>query len=211
MDAKTEPANEIQERDEILAILEQEFAMAQRREPQEDGLSWLPEWFLGKRARFDDARKALRERYKQLMAHVDAEERALWYRWGDTFREQVREALDQQGGKKKSVKYLTGQSGYRKTKGSIEIADMQAAKQWAAEHLSHAQLVEAISSMNKTPLLEAVEWVEEVDPETGEVFVRPTNVPDGCTLTPPGDTFYPAPPKPKYLPKAAVKELEGVS
>jgi len=203
--------NDIQERDEILAILEQEFAMAQRREPQEDGLAWLPEWFLGKRGRFADARKAITERYRQYIAHIDAEERALWYRWGDDFYMVVGEDLDRQGGKKKSVKYLTGQAGYRKTKGSLEIVDMQAAKRWAAEHLSHAQLVAAISSLNKTQLLEAVEWEEEVDPETGEVFVRPTNVPDGCTLTPPGDTFYPAPPKTKHLPKAALKELEGVS
>ena len=205
-----EEQNEIQERDEFIEVLEQEFALAKRREPQDGGLAWLPEWYLGRGARIKAAREAVKKRYREMMDHLDAEDRALDYRWGQQFRDEVDAALALQGGKKKSVKFLTGTAGYRSSKGSIEIADMQAAKEWAAEHLSHAQLVAAISSLNKTPLLEAVRWEERVDKETGEVFVSPTNVPAGCILHPKGDKFYPSPPTKKYLPKSAVAELEGV-
>ena len=198
----------IEERDEILAIMELEFALIEQRQPDEEGLTWLPEWYLGRLGRIGDARKAVKQRYREMMDHMDAEERALDYRWGPQFKEEVDRALAQQGGKKKSVKFLTGQAGYRANKGSIEIADMQAAKVWAADNLPHARLVEAISGLNKTPLVEAVRWSESVDPDTGEVAKHPDNVPDGCILYPPGDKFYPAPPAKKYLPKQALNQLE---
>ena len=192
----TDNETAIVENDEMIAMLEADLELARRVTNSDD---WLPEWFMGRTARLKDAREAIKKRYREMMDHLDAEERALHYKWGKQFKQEIDDKLALQGGKKKSVNFLTGRAGYRASKGTIIIEDNQAAKVWAVNNLDPDELKACISSMNKTPLAEKVELAEKVDPDTGEIYHEAKNVPDGCRYIPAGDKFYPYPPVKAYL------------
>jgi len=192
--------NELDTHNELVAILEQEFELVrQRDEKKTNDLSFLPEWFLGKIQRMSAARDEIKKRSKELLAHIDAEERALFFRWGEEFRKQVDNLIAQKG-KGKQVKLLTGTAGYRTSGAGIEIIDKEKAIAWALDHLTHAELLAAIPSLNKTPFAEKVQRAEVVNTDTGEVNMEVRFVPPGCEVVEKHESFFPAAPK-KALPE----------
>ena len=192
------------EYDEITGALEADLRLYEK---STDGDDWLAEWVLSKIARFKDARELIKKRRKEMIDHIDAEERALFYKWGKPFKDQIDERINLQGGKKKSVNFLTGRAGYRKAKGSISIENNQAAIDWAVDNLSSADLKIAIAGLNKTPLVESVTLAEKVDEETGEIYNEVGGVPDGCIYYPVCEKFYPSPPTKKFLSASESKSL----
>ncbi len=194
----TENETAIIENDEMIAMLEGELKLYQKSTKSDD---WLVEWKLGKIARFKEAREAIKKRRREMLDHIDAEERALFYKWGKPFKDQVDEMLLKQGGKKKSVKFLTGQAGYRKTNGTIIIEENQMAIDWAVDNLSNDGLKLAIATLNKTPLIESVTLAEKTDKDTGEMYNEASGVPSGCRYLHACDKFYPYPPTKLYLPE----------
>ena len=182
--------------DEMIEMLEQDLSLARKSTASDD---WLPEWLLGRVERLDAARASVKERCKEILAHIDAEERALHYKWGRQFQQEIDDRIKKQGGKKKSVKFLTGRAGYRATKGTIIIDNTQEAKRWAVDNLGYEDLVAAISGLNKTPLIEQIKIKEETNEETGEIVSSAKNIPAGCIYYPAADKFYPAPPAKPYL------------
>ncbi len=205
---------DIEVRDEILGILEAEFTvMAKHHTDEPEGLSWVPEWLLGKLARIEAAEADIKKRYRELINHCGAEARALFYRYGDTFRSEVDKAMAAQGGKAKSISLLTGRAGYRKSAGRLDIVDVKAAAAWAIDNLERDELIAAIASLNKTPLLAHVETTDLKEPAidfaTGEEFTTAVAVPDGCVYHLPEERFYPAPPQRQLtMSKSKLKELE---
>jgi hypothetical protein len=96
--------------------------------------NWLVPWWLRKKAELEAARELVKTQSKKLLAQIDSRERALDYQWGQAAQAHVTADIQAQGGKKKSVTYLTGASGYRTTGGRVtvviedEIAAIEAAE-----------------------------------------------------------------------------------
>ena len=185
----------------MVAMLEADLALARRVTTSED---WLPEWFMARTARLKGAREAIKKRYREMMDHLDAEERALHYKWGKEFKQQIDDKLALQGSKKKSVNFLTGRAGYRTAKGTILIENNEAAKIWAVANMTDEELTAAISNMNKTPFIDRVKPETKVNMDTGEEYTKANDVPDGCKYIPTHEKFYPSPPI-KLLTEASEK------
>lgn len=203
MNENTETA--IVENDEMIAMLKADSELARRA--ANNTTDWLPEWFMMRTARLEDAREAIKKRYKEMLNHLDAEERALHYKFGKPFKQQIDDKLALQAGKKKSVNFLTGRAGYRSAKATIVIEDTQAAKIWAVDNMGNDELKVAISSLNKTPFIDEVELTEKADEETGEIYNEVSNVPDGCRFIHACEKFYPYPPAKPYLPEPESKPV----
>ena len=171
----------IVEQDPILLALQQEFDLIDQKPDQ-----WLQNWYLGKMADIEAARNRIKEQAKIMQAQLSQAEQHLAYMWGDQFQAAVEADLEAQGGKKRSVDYLQGRSGYRKGKTSVEVIDEKAAIAWCEKNCP-----EALSPKlaRKTPL--------------ADMFETDGVVADGCHVHPAEDRFYPAPPRPR-LPAAAL-------
>lgn len=157
---------------ELEALLPDAHLAAQQNE------KWLPTWFLRKHAELDAAKELVFEQYRKMLAQIDARKKALDYQWGAEFKAQVDADLAEQGGKKKSIDYLTGRAGYRTSGGrkTIVIED-----ETAAINAAYMACPDAI----KRSLLKSV--VQAYVEATGEEL-------PGTRLetTPKVESFYPA-------------------
>lgn len=155
-----------------------ELAAEIAADPQRERMSF-PEWYLAVLGNCDAAEERLREQYNRMRAAIDARRKALEWRFGSAFRAQVEADLAAQKGKKKSVSYLTGNAGFRKTRGRLIFKDGEALKVWCAENLPDGLKLE----LSKTAISEHIKV-------TGEV-------PPGAEWEPESDKFYPAVERPE--------------
>lgn len=148
--------------DEVFDLLSADATMAK----DDDDENWLAPWYLQKEAEYDAAQKAITEHAALLLKQLGSKRVALQRYWGASFENQVRQDLEAQGGKKKSVTYATGTAGYRKTGGKdkLTIDDATAAMGWAKEQCPEA--VKTVESLLKSELLKHTKDTGEVIPGT---------------------------------------------
>jgi len=191
----------IVERDKFLVVLDQEFDQfceKMKAVKDENRDKWIPIFLAKKEAQRKAEIATLQEMLGKLIDHANAEYRATHYRWGQAAQNEVDRQIEAAGGKKKSINTPYGRLGYRTTKGSLQIDDLAAAKEWAVDNLARNELIQAISGLNKTPLIDNTKHLADVDKVTGEVVTTSTP-PPGCTFYPAAEKFYPAAPKPKQI------------
>lgn len=133
----------------------------------------LQEWFLLIEGRVDDEIARIKEQAAKMIAEREAIRSALHWRWGNEFRRLVeQDVADQAKGKsspKRSVNYVTGVAGFRKTPGRLEIKDAQALESWAARHapcclklqISKSAVTDHIKATGEIP--PGAEYVTEMD------------------------------------------------
>ena len=135
----------------------------------------LQVWYLRKLAECDMAEQLVKDQAKLMLAQAAARRKTLAYLFGDEFKALVDVDLEAQPGNNKSVKYVTGKSGYRKTRGTltIAVADAQEAIKWAVAN--------GCVKLDETAMKAHYK-------DTGEV-------PDGIEVieTEPENNFYPNP------------------
>lgn len=130
----------------------------------------LPEWFLRKLKESDAVGEAIKVNYKRMMAELTMRRRAFILEWGPEFRKTVEADLASvnatvKGKPRKTMKYLTGQAGFRKSQDRLVVQDDKLATKWAWEHCKKAC---DIILARTTPLLDYIKASRKVDPETGE-------------------------------------------
>lgn len=130
----------------------------------------LPEWFLRKLVESDAVGEAIKQNYKDMMEELAMLRRAFILEWGPEFRQTVEADLvtvnaSAKGKPRKTMRYLTGQAGTRKSQDKIVVQDERLAAKWAWEHAKGAC---DIVLARTTPLLDHLKASRKVDPETGE-------------------------------------------
>ncbi|NLX97577.1 MAG: hypothetical protein GXY83_15525 [Rhodopirellula sp.] len=117
--------NETSETTELAAVdvamEELEVLLADANREAQVETNWLAPWYLRKMAELEAAESLIKEQSKRMLAQVAARRKALEYQWGQAFKAQVDADLAEQGGKKKSIDYMTGRAGYRSSGGKPQI------------------------------------------------------------------------------------------
>jgi len=126
-----------------------------------DDLSWLPQWFLGKKNEAKAARKLVKEQAKRILRQIDNREKALDWHWGAAFREEVTQEI-KRSGNRKSVDYLTGRAGFHTSKERIttDVVDTAIAIEYLSVHCPEA----VNRSINKSNLNDYVEATGDAIP-----------------------------------------------
>ncbi len=96
----------------------------------ETGLEWLPGWYTRRAGELADTKARLEAAYHSAKRQIEAEEKALKYRWEMPLRDEIDKQFgDGQAGKRKSIRNLFGKVGYRKmpSRISVTIDDMDKA------------------------------------------------------------------------------------
>ena len=136
----------------------------------------LPEWFLRKLKESDAVGDAIKENYKGMMAELAMRRRAFILEWGPEFRDTVKADLadvnKSTSKPRKTMRYLTGQAGTRKSQDKLVVQDKVLAAKWAWDNCKAAcDIVLARTS----PLLEHLKATGEEIP--GCVFVPSRDAP----------------------------------
>jgi hypothetical protein len=160
-----------------VAMEEVEALLADSHTAQTDDGRWLAPWYLRKLAELDAAEAMIDEQAKRMKSQIGARRKALEWKWGEPFRAQVDADIQAQGGKKKSVDYLTGRAGYRAVGGRPKVTITDEAQAIAAAERACPAAVK--KSLLLTPLLDHVKATGEVLPGTD------------YTVTPKEERFYP--------------------
>jgi len=150
----------------------------------EDGLAWLPNWYLGKLNDFEAAREMVKMQTARLIRQIEARQKALAYKWGDSFRQQVMTDLAEQGGKKKSIDYHLGRAGIRTTPARIAVTIADEALAITALEATYPELLKR--SINKTALREHIKATGEEIPgvHIEQLEARESFYPDTTTALP---------------------------
>jgi len=117
--------------DEAMADVEALLAdaeLAQRRGENDDPMAWLAPWFIQQDKDIDAFIATVKEQAGKLIKQAETRRKGLWWKWGDEFQSQVRKDLANQGGKKKSVDYLTGRAGVRTKSARTEVVVLDAGR-----------------------------------------------------------------------------------
>lgn len=140
----------------------------------------LPEWFLRKLKESDAVGEAIKQNYKGMLHELAMRRRAFVLEWGPEFRDVVKNDLADvnKDAKKprKTIRYLTGQAGTRKSQDKLVVQDKVLAAKWAWENCKAAC---DIVLARTTPLLEHLKESREFDEQTGEEKME--KIP-GCTF-----------------------------
>lgn len=146
---------------------------------------WLPEWLPRKLLAIKDQREEIKRQAKLAVKFLDAQERALKWKWGTLFKQIVTDRLCSDAGveqprdldsSKGHRKSLPGRAaGFRNKKETIHITDEDALASWAATNCPDAV---DLSIGRKTPILD---WIRANEGE----------VPPGADYVPARTTFYP--------------------
>lgn len=147
-------------------------------------------WYLGKLNDLTEMVDQIKHQAASMIRELENRKLALAYKWGGEFKRIIDAKLHSQVGKKKSVKLLTGTSGYRTSPEKVVVVDEQRALAWAAFNKPEA----IRNTLRLTPIKEHIK-------ETG-------NVPDGIHFAEKQERFYP-PITRHELQEAASKQLEG--
>ena len=145
--------------------------LAHRQEP-------LPEWFLRKLDEADTVKETLKKMYKELLAEYAAKRRAFILEWGPEFRDTVKADLasvnKSTSKPRKTIKYLTGQAGTRKSQDKLVVWDDKLAAKWAWENPDCRSACD-ITLARTTPLLDHLKKTGEEIP--GCTFVAAHDAP----------------------------------
>lgn len=191
----TETATEPQ--DEVLAGLIEVY------ESQLDGDDdEFCNWYLRMVAEADAAEKRLEEMFQLMMREIHYRRLALQYVKGPMFMQKVKIKLAAQKGKKKSVNFLMGVSGFRSSRESITFKDEEAATGWAYTNIPVDDLMLAVSEIKRTPAVMAAlqklpkaEFIAAIKGLNKTPFhdhvKKEGEMPDGVELKPAEDKFYP--------------------
>lgn len=167
--------------EEELNLLAQEAALDAKRDKLSNE-QWLvekmPEWYIGKKAELNAAREIIKEQAKRMLAQIDAREKVIDWNWAEQFQAQVNTDLRAQGGKKKSIDYLTGRAGWRSTGGKPTLVVEDEAKALAMAEL---MCPEAVTRKLKTSVL--LKYAQANEPLDGTRVEQTGKV----------ESFYPAP------------------
>jgi len=184
-----------------------------RKQPEES----FCEFVLGRMGRIESARAAIKQRAIELNRQLDSELGSLDYIFGPNLHAAADNLLTKQGGKKKSVKLLTGTVGYSMGRDKLVIDDMEKAIAWCAGN-SMPTLLAAISKVDlevlrimlttnisimapgTTIMINLVQSIN-VTP-LFDYFKETGDIPDGCTFIAAEDKFYAKP---------CVAKLEGTT
>ena len=138
----------------------------------------LPEWFLRKLKESDAVGDAIKENYKDMMAELAMRRRAFILEWGPEFRDTVKADLadvNRSTSKpRKTMKYLTGQAGTRKSQDKLVVQDAKLAAKWAWENPDCRSACDLVLART-TPLLEHLKKTGEEIP--GCTFVAAHDAP----------------------------------
>ena len=108
-------------RNELEPLINASFKAARDSFDPNAPMAWLPQWYLGELAALKAAKDVLTVQYNKMLAQIAAREKALDWKWGRDFQAQVQRDLDVRPGKKRSVDYLTGRAGWRKSGGGAKL------------------------------------------------------------------------------------------
>ena len=117
---------EIQTKDPLILAMEEKFAEVDTRaeiaKAGESGMEWLPNWYTRYKGEIQDSIMRLDAAYQAAKKQIEAEGRALDYRWGMALREEIdKQFADGAAKKKKSIRNLFGKIGYRKVASRISV------------------------------------------------------------------------------------------
>ena len=153
------------EMEEELLVLVADAELAESRGDPDD-MSWLPQWYLRQLAEVEAARDIIKENSAALLRACDAREKALAWKWGHLVNVQVDKDLRGQGGKKKSVRYLTGVAGYRKVSGREKVIVEDETKALAAAAQSCPDAIKVARSLLVSEVLNHLHKTGEILPGT---------------------------------------------
>lgn len=139
------------------------------------GQPWQPEthddadWLLEKMSVIDGDILALEARKEALVRHMDAQIAGkrrrrdfLVWRFGPALAEFARRTLESTGNKGRTVHLTHGTVGFRKSRATVQILDMDAAVKWAEANAPDALIV--TKKVNKTDIAgvapETAPWLE---------------------------------------------------
>jgi hypothetical protein len=125
----------------------------------------LATWYMGKEHELDEAVATIKLQADAMIRAFERRRDGLRYRWGAEFKAVVDHKLHMQGGKKKSVEFLTGRAGYRSSPERLDIVNPAALIPWCMEHCPSA--VEPHIA-RKTPIKDYIKTTGEVPP--GVIF-----------------------------------------
>jgi len=161
----------LSEADPILLALQSEFELIDQGQAQS-----FQNWYLGQLNSLDACRAVLKDQYQAMLHELDGRQRALEWRWYNDFRNAVEADLADPANKgKKSVNYLQGKAGYRKSREKLVVNDEAAAVAWAIENDCQGAIDMRLA--RTTPLIEKYQ-ADKV-------------VPDGCEISPAAEGFFP--------------------
>lgn len=146
------------------------------------------EWFLLMDGRLTLAAETIKAQAERMLAQVEAQRKALHWRYGPDFRTRVEADLQSHKGKR-SIDYLTGRAGFRKTPAKLVVTNAKELTDWAAVNCPDAVRMEP--KLHVTPVRKMIE-------STGEE-------PPGCRYIPAQDRFYPT----VYPPQIEEGESDG--
>ena len=166
------------------------------------------EWYMKHEKRYEDEIDAVNKRAKEVTGGMKNRREHFRQHFHGPHQRNVAYHLMETTTKAKSIGTPYGRTGYRASKGSLEIVDMKKAIHWAVENMTCAQLQKCVAKLNKTPLIDTITFKGDVDKETGEPMAIAENVPDGCKFHNAEEAFFPAPPSPSRLSAGELKSLE---
>ena len=149
----------------------------------------LAEWYVRKCAELEQQRKTIKAQARKIDKSLAARLAALAWRVGPLVEKFVREEIVRGGGKRKSVKLLSGNTGFRKIKGKLALVDEEAFKDWFNRQPDdiRAELQECfdLKFARKTPVM--------------DYFNANGDIPDGFDFIEEHDKFYPSAQVPALL------------
>lgn len=114
------PVDEVM-RNELESLITDSFKAARESFDPNSPMAWLPQWYLAQWTKLDAIGEALTVQYNRMKAQIVGRRKALDWKWGRDFHAQVVKDLDVQPGNKRSVDYLTGRAGFRKSGGGATL------------------------------------------------------------------------------------------
>ena len=162
--------------DKQLAPPDERAELAEELAEQRDESLSLAEWYLKVMGECDFVEQRIDEQAAKIKAQVAARRKALEWRFGRDFREQVERDLAQQKNKRKrSIDYITGRAGFRSVPAKVVVVNKDELMNWAAIHCPDAVPMEPV--LHVTPILKHFEATGEEAP--------------GCFIRQKFDKFYP--------------------
>lgn len=183
-----EKTTELAEKDPILLALEEEFSRIDKEQEYSFQNRYLAEF-----NSIEACKSALKHQYGVMLKELAARKTVLQYHWHDAFKQAVKEDLAKpENSKKKSVNYLQGRAGYRKSKLHLLVNDEAAAIDWALENDCEG----AVDTTLRYKILLL------------EKYQADGKVPDGCDVIQPKESFFPMAARPVLEAVPEPKELE---
>ena len=168
--------------DEIEIIKAEADVLDQEVAEQVSDQQGLAEWYVSKMDELKRQRDTIRRQARAMDNALKSRQAALAWRIGPQVEQYVREEIVRNGGKRKSIKLLSGNAGFRASKAKLELVDEDAFKDWFARQpediRSEVQACFDLKFARKTPAM--------------DYFNSTGDIPDGFIYHEETDKFYPS-------------------